>query len=341
MELYNDLKISGKGLYDIINDDNIYTNEGIIFKLIDSNPKISINNLNIAINPISIDFTNDKKLSLNNVLNISSNSNIGIGLTNPQYPLEVAGTISCQDINIFNSILNKDLIKNIGFSVSNINNGILKINNGGTALNNINNEELLFSKNQQSSLLIWKNDEGKLGIGLNNPIDYFDVAGDINATYYRINGNDIYNIFFRIISFDDCFTNTSNMILYNSINYTNSVGDKIINIINSKEYDWIKTPTRDHYINTTVGIGTTNFSTSLNVVGDINYTGQLRKNGVLLKIFYGDYADLDNNPGYTWDLINGNIFNMNNGVVGIGSKEPKYKLDIDGSINFKTNIRNN
>ena len=30
--LYNDLIFSGKGLYDIINDDNIYTNQGIIFK---------------------------------------------------------------------------------------------------------------------------------------------------------------------------------------------------------------------------------------------------------------------------------------------------------------------
>jgi hypothetical protein len=343
MELYDDLKISGKGLYNIINDDNIYTNEGIIFRSVNSNKELSINNLNIAFNQTSINFNNENIISLNNILNISSNSNIGIGLTNPQFPLQVSGTISCQDIYINNSILNKDFIKNIGFSVSTINNGILKINNGGTSANLINNEKIFFGNNQQSSLLIWKNDEKKLGINLDNPTETIDISGDINTNYYRINGNDINNIFIKNISItsNECFTNTSNWIFLNSFNYTNNIGNQLINIINLKEDDWIKTSYKHHYIQSTVGIGTTSSISTLSIVGDINYTGQLRKNGVLLKIFYGDYAELYNSPGYTWDLSNGLIFNMNNSAVGIGSQIPKYKLDIIGGINFKTKIYNN
>ena len=198
MELYNDLIFSGKGLYNIINDDNIYTNQGIIIKTINSNKDFSINAdnnyLNLSINPISIDLNYNKPISFNNILHISSNSNVGIGLINPQNPLDVAGTISCIDINISNSILNKDYIKNIGFSAVNINKGVLKIINGGTNTSNINQEQLLFGNFQQSPFLIWKNDERKLGIGTINPQENLDISGDTNALYYRINGNDINNI---------------------------------------------------------------------------------------------------------------------------------------------------
>ena len=74
MELYNDLIFSGKGLYNIINDDNIYTNEGIIFKSINSNQDLSINAdsnyLNFSIKPISIDINYNKPISFNNILMI-------------------------------------------------------------------------------------------------------------------------------------------------------------------------------------------------------------------------------------------------------------------------------
>jgi hypothetical protein len=123
------------------------------------------------------------------------NSNVGIGLINPQNTLDVAGTISCSDININNSFLNKNIIKNIGFSTKDFDKGILNIINGGTNISNINDEQLIFGNFQQSPFLIWKNDERRLGIGIENPVDTLDISNDINAFYYRINGNDLDNIF--------------------------------------------------------------------------------------------------------------------------------------------------
>ena len=348
MELYNDLIFSGKGLYNIINDDNIYTNEGIIFKSINSNQDLSINAdsnyLNFSIKPISIDINYNKPLSINNILHISSNSNIGIGIINPQNPLDVAGTISCIDININDSILNKDIIKNIGFSATNINNGILKIMNGGTNTSNINQEQLLlFGKFQQSPFLIWKNNERKIGICSENPQETLDISGDTNALYYRINGNDINNIFVKDLytSSNDCFTNCSNITFLTSANYTNDISYNLINIINSRTIDWVKSTNGNNYIQSKVGIGTSIPSSSLNIIGDINYTGELRIKGVLNKIFNGNYAELYNSPGYTWDISNANLYNLNLASVGIGSKIPRYKLDVDGSINYNTNIKKN
>ena len=218
MELYNDLKFSGKGLYDIINDDNLYINQGIIFN---SNQDISIqqNSINFKYQP-----------SFNNILHISSNSNIGIGIENPKYPLDVAGSISCFDINISNSILNKDFIKNIGFSADDIKEGILKINNGGVGSISLNQEELLMGDIQQSSFLIWKDNERRLGVGISNPLENVDVNGDTNAIYYRKDGIDIREIFVKdlSISSNECFINSSNANFINSLNYTNVVKDEVI-----------------------------------------------------------------------------------------------------------------
>ena len=347
MELYNDLIFSGKGLNDIINDDNIYTNQGIIFKSINSNQDLSINAdsnyLKFSVKPTSIDINYNKSISFNNILHISSNSNVGIGLINPQNTLDVAGTISCGDININNSIFDKDIIKNIGFSTKDFDKGILNIFNGGTNTNNINEEQLLFGKFEQSPFLIWKNDERRLGIETENPVETLDISGDMNSLYYRINGNDIGNIFVKDFysSSNDCFKNCSNITFYTSADYTSMISYNLTNIINSRTIDWVKNNEKNHYIQSKVGIGTDTPSYKLDIKGDINYTGELRIKGYLNKVFDGNYAYLNNSPGYTWDISNANLYNLNKGSVGIGTEIPKYTLDVNGSINYRSDIRKN
>jgi len=345
MELYNDLKFSGKGLNDIKNDDNIYTNKSIIFN---NNSGFNIiseeNKLNFNINPNSINFKYDKNLSFNNIFFISSNSNIGIKNNNPQFPLDVKGSISCIDINISNSILNKNIINNIGFSADNIISGILNINNGGTGKKFINDKQLIFG-NEQSQFLIWNNENKQLTINFEtspSSIYNLDVNGEINSYYYRINDIDINNFFIKDFSpiSNQYYINTSNMIYLSSRLYSYNNKFDLINIINSKTYDWIKNGKKINYINLNVGIGTIP-KFSLDINGSINYTGNIRKNGVLVNLFYGDYIDLINNPGYMWNISNGHSFNLNKGCVGIGTTIPRYILDIDGDINFKLNLKKN
>jgi hypothetical protein len=69
-----------------------------------------------------------------------------------------------------------------------------------------------------------------------------------------------------------------------------------------------------------VGIGTAEPEYSLDVVGDLNFTGDLYQGG-------SPFA------GSPWTTLNSNIY-YSSGNVGIGTAEPEYSLDIVGDINF-------
>ena len=76
-----------------------------------------------------------------------------------------------------------------------------------------------------------------------------------------------------------------------------------------------------------VGIGNINPIKKLDINGDLNFTGDLYKNGMLF------------NPGSQWQSISEGIFY--NGNVGIGTTSPTRKLDISGDINFTGDLYKN
>ena len=373
MELRNDnfnlikkgigIKFTGKGINDFYNNNNIYNPNGVGIQLINNqnnNREIAfidtsnINNnnyskLKLAFNNSSINIRNlnenNQIQSLNFNNNLFINNNIGIGSTNPKTLLDVSGRISCYDINIGGIIINKDFLINTTSSVDNITSGILKIENGGTGVSSINDEQLLLGKFQQSPYLIWKDNKRRLGIGLTDPLYTIDVAGGINANTYKILGTDINNIFLKpsdlLLSSNDCYNNCYNNSIISANKYTDDISYELINLFNSTTSEWIRNGNNIIYINSKVGIGTNRPLTSLHVVGDINYTGDLYKNGIAFKSFSGNYNDLTNVPKITWELSNAHIYNLNNANVGIGTSNPRSKLDVNGDINFTGDIRNN
>jgi hypothetical protein len=153
-----------------------------------------------------------------------------------------------------------------------------------------------------------------IGIGKTNPIYNIDVISNINADNYFINDTNISNIFIN--------SNNVQISLQNLSNLTNS---------------WTKISPTTIYTNSNVGINKINPSYNLDVAGNINFTGNLSKNGVVFNNFSGKYYDLMGKPDITWINSGNNIYNINLGNVGINSSTPTQKLEVFGNINVKGN----
>jgi hypothetical protein len=152
-----------------------------------------------------------------------------------------------------------------------------------------------------------------IGIGKTNPIYNIDVISNINADNYFIKDTNISNIFIN--------SNNVQTSLQNLSNLTNS---------------WSKISSTTIYTNSNVGINKINPSYNLDVAGNINFTGNLSKNGIIFNNFSGNFNDLNDKPDITWKLSANNIYNINLGNVGINSSTPTQKLEVvNGNINIK------
>jgi hypothetical protein len=152
-----------------------------------------------------------------------------------------------------------------------------------------------------------------IGIGKTNPIYNIDAISNINADNYFIKDTNISNIFIN--------SNNVQTSLQNLSNLTNS---------------WSKISSTIIYTNSNVGINKINPSYNLDVAGNINFTGNLSKNGIIFNNFSGNFNDLIDKPDITWKLSANNIYNINLGNVGINSSTPTQKLEVvNGNINIK------
>jgi hypothetical protein len=82
-------------------------------------------------------------------------------------------------------------------------------------------------------------------------------------------------------------------------------------------------------INTNNNVGIKNSAAvyELDVTGDINFTGNLRKGGALY-------------VGSQWSNVGSNVYLLNSNV-GIGKSNPTYPLDVTGDLNFTGNLYKN
>jgi hypothetical protein len=356
MEIRNDkiLKFTGRSPNDVYDFDNIYSPDGIGIQLINSNTQISfINTSPISINTskLNINFRNSNINLINsngllnfNNLSITNSGFVGINSTIPQSSLDVSGRITCFDINLSNSIITSNLINKLGTSINDINSGILSSNCGGTNKSSFQNGQIIFGNNQ-TQFLNWDDDLKRVGIGMTNPQHSLDINGNINGLFFRTYGRFINDGFSTkddvSRSSNSSYFASSNNSYKSSYNYTtifkSELNDKIIDYEIWKKYSYGR-----NYTNLKVGIGNANPTSSLFISGDLNYTGNLRRFGKNIRTFNGDFNDLYNSPGVCWNLSNENIFKANTGSVGIGTTAiPLTMLDINGGINFGSNIKQN
>lgn len=104
---------------------------------------------------------------------------------------------------------------------------------------------------------------------------------------------------------------------------------------------WTSVNTNDiNYLTGNVAVGTTTPEYKLDVDGDINFTGSIRRNGVIIDLT-GSTGGGSGGGSSMWSVVNTNDINYTIGNVGIATTTPAYDLDVDGNINFTGNILKN
>jgi hypothetical protein len=277
----------------------------------------------------------------NAAMTIMGNGFVGVGVSNPSYVLDVGGTVNASQL----------LINGVPLSSSS--------GGGFTAI----------SGNVSYSTC-------NIGIGKSNPVYALDVEGTVNATQLLINGSALSTSTgggFNAVS-NNCTYTTCNVgigVGKSNPSYPLDVNG-IINAsslyVNGAPYigsQWVTNSnnTAISITSSNVGIGTSTPQVGLHIASDMRIDSNLYMaksiaiQGLTIRKNTGAMANVTNVvstiPGYTYNS-NVNIgaasnhsityqvgsteyMRVNsNGMVGVGTTTPAYKLDVNGSANATT-----
>jgi len=250
--------------------------------------------------------------------NIYYNSGlVGIGTTNPQSNLDVIGNVGIRGtLDMRNSnISNVNIINTKTLNVSNI-----IVENTGTLLRR-DGTPFYASRWTSNGNNIYYN-SGFIGIGTTNPQSNLDVLGNvgIRGTLDMRNSN-----ISNAIIINSKTLNISNIILENTGVLTRADGTTIGSspfIVSSAN------PNNIYYNSGSIGIGTTNPKSTLDVVGDINISGNFKYLNSNIFVFSSNF---DTTP-FTSSIIpnNSNYINFI-GNVSIGTSNTNSNLFLYGN----------
>ena len=292
---------------------------------------------------------------------IDKYSNIGIGTTNPNYKLDILGSLNASIINIngtniINTITSNDIYQsnNLYLNISNLNYKSSNVIN--TYSSNFSNSLFLNKQDKLTASSILLGDGSSItNINYNNLNNKPDLSSYLTTTNLTSTSNQLFSNF----SNQDYYSSNSN------INFTNYQ----ISLINPKLSQWTNNQNKLYIINSNIGIGTTNPNYNLDVNSNINTNELFLKGNNISNIFITsnvfttqsnnlfvnfsnqDYNSSNANINYTnWKVsgivagqnpwsTNGNNLYYNNGNIGIGSDNPNYKLVVGGDLNINGNLR--
>ena len=265
---------------------------------------VSLHNLDFDDNKVIAKNDNGVQIHSNNGIgiNILDNGNVGIGITNPNEKLVVSG-------NIIGTNLVVDKIKTNG--------NILKATTtDGLEIRNFVGKGITLTNTS------------KVGIGITNPTNELSVSGSVSASNFK--------------------TSTfSGDVLFLSTNTTD--GPRISKGVEGSWYNEYKAGKKtdatigQHIFYTgdgtnwaervridntgRLGVNKSNPAYKLDVVGDINYSGYLRKSGTIQQL------------GSNWNLHGTKLY-YNTDNVGIGTNNPLAKLTVNSTIGNLATFKN-
>jgi len=262
-----------------------------------------------------------------------NNGNVGIGISNPQSLLHLSSVLQTNAVDIRFTDATTGYTSNDGFIIG-------KDSNQNGVIWNYENNDIIFGTSNRERLRITSN--GRIGIGTNNPQATLDIRGDVNiAGSLTINNSNLNNINIRFNS--NIFFYNSNQELNisnltatsNTFTFTNDFINMNNLIINGNIYKssnlienyWQRTPTNSNniYYNLgNIGIGITNPSFKLHIIGDVNITGNYKKNNTDITVSGSSITFSDTR-------IKTNIIDINddNALQQILTIEPKIYNYID------------
>jgi len=313
------MNIGGIDITTIITSNDTYTSNQTF---------TNVSNNNYSISNISFNYSSNSSNSLFiNKQNVLTNSSILLGIGSNISNLNYSNLYNTPDLSVYTTTTSLNTTSNNLYSnLSNIDFGFSN-NNFRFSSNSIYG---IIASNYQWTTTgnnIYLNVSGNAGIGSLIPTEKLDINGNINTTELFIKKGNISNIFITSNVFENrsntSYSNLSNLDYISSNNCITYTNNKTANLgsggggVLTSSF-WIQTGISNIYTMCNIGIGTANPQSKLDIIGDINYTGSLKMNNIILpfstmsntNIIASNayFSNVNNSYGYYMFLTSGSIY---------------------------------